>query len=90
MWYANPLGHYVPSCSKKGVVPPPPFQGAKMSKGCRGQGLHLGAPHGLPLLPPVLVGTLDELGRHWFGFQGFQGDGEIASKGLVPGKRFLD
>uniref|UniRef100_A0A7S4D376 Uncharacterized protein n=1 Tax=Eutreptiella gymnastica TaxID=73025 RepID=A0A7S4D376_9EUGL len=24
---------------------PPPFQGAKMFKGCRGQGPHLGAPH---------------------------------------------
>ena len=23
--------------------PPPPFQGAKMFKGCRGQGLHLGS-----------------------------------------------
>ena len=26
--------------------PPPLFQGAKMIRGCRGQGLHLGAPHG--------------------------------------------
>ena len=25
--------------------PPPPFQGAKMFRGCRCQGLHLGAPH---------------------------------------------
>ena len=26
--------------------PPPPFQGAQMFRGCRGQGLHLDAPHG--------------------------------------------
>ena len=31
------------------LCPPPPFQGAKMFKGRRGQGLHLGAPHA-PLL----------------------------------------
>ena len=30
--------------------PPPPLQGAKMFRGCQGQGLHLGAPHG-PISP---------------------------------------
>ena len=36
-----PLPHW-----RDGAQPPhPPFQGAKMFKGCRGQGLHLGAPH---------------------------------------------
>ena len=42
--YANPLGHRVPAGSKRGMVflVPPPLQGAKMFKGCRGQGLHVG------------------------------------------------
>ena len=37
------------------TTPPTPLQGAKMFRGCRCRGLHLGAPHGPRLIPGVVA-----------------------------------